>query len=159
MEDGKIYITISDKRDDSSGVNNGNSKKEEKQSPLSKYVQHQFFDLISQQAKQTLNYSVNNIGNFTGEYQTQRQIQSALNMGKFAKNLVVSAYSGFKLSGGNPMGAAVAVGLQVASTISEIVQSEAVGSLNNKQINYKINALRERSGLNTLNDGSRGTEN
>ena len=159
----KIYITISDKRgsgtigQSDTGAKTTEEEKEEK--ALSKYLQHQFFATIKSQTKQAVRYAVNNIGNFTGDYQTQRQMQSVVLLADFMVDLGTSAYTGFKLSGGNPVGAMVAVGINLATSAINLAEQNSIGRVENKRLNYTIDILRQRSGLDTLTDGSRGTEN
>ena len=133
----KIYITISDKRgsgtigQSDTGAKTTEEEKEDK--ALSKYLQHQFFATIKSQTKQAVRYAVNNIGNFTGDYQTQRQMQSVVSLADFMVDLGTSAIN--------------------------LAEQNSIGRVENKRLNYTIDILRQRSGLDTLTDGSRGTEN
>lgn len=158
----KIYITISDKRGSGtrgqSDTTAKTTEEEKEDNALSKYLQHQFFATIKSQTKQAVRYAVNNIGNFTGDYQTQRQMQSVVSLADFMVDLGTSAYTGLKLSG-SPIGAMVAVGINLATSAINLAEQNAVGRVENKRLNYTIDVLRQRSGLDTLTDGSRGTEN
>lgn len=99
-------------------------------------------------AKQTMNYAVNNIGNFTGNYIMQSQIQNALDMVGDASTLVMGAVSS------GAVGLAVAaVGIATKKTF-EIVSSVRNDTLSERQRAYMM----ERSG-NATKNGSRGTEN
>lgn len=165
MADGKIYITISDKRDTDNEIG-GNydyegqpyrSGKDYKTlgRSLSKYAEHQFFHIIRNTAVEAVNYSVGNIGFFTGNYQKQRNIQSALSVGQSVLSIGESAIAGFTLSGGNPIGAAIGasvaiVGMGVSATMEIVKETEQI-----KRTNYAIDRLRDISGLNGLTNGSR----
>ena len=65
----------------------------------------------------------------------------------------------FGASIGGLAGAGIAAGITlVSSLINFSLESYSIG-VAEKKANYAIEQLRARSGLNTLNDGSRGTEN
>lgn len=159
--DGKIYIIITDKTPGGDGQPGGstiiNKEDKSKNNALSDYAAHQFFNLITNQTKNIINYQLNNIGNFTGEYDTQRHVNFARQTISSLIGLGMAAISGAKYGGG--WGALI--GVTVATTGMLINSGLQYNSdlLQNKKTNYEIAQLRDRSGLNTLKDGSRGTEN
>ena len=73
MTDGKIYITISDQRGKGGGGGGEpgtviNSKKQDNETTaLGDYAKHEFFNLIKQNATKIVNYSIGNMGNFSGD--------------------------------------------------------------------------------------------
>ena len=153
MADGKIYITISDTR---GGSGAGVGEEAETQDKKNKSGMQQFmkvFGFVEGQAKQFLNYSVANIGNFTGNYQSQREVQAALNAVNFTINLGTSIFVGAK-TGGVP-GAIIAGVLSIASKAIEFGYREYSESFENRKVNRNIDMMRNRLGLQGLTDGSR----
>ena len=69
MADGKIYIIVTDQLPGGGGPlvpdRQSGSEKEKKDNALSDFARHKFFNFIESQAKQAINYSISNIGNFT----------------------------------------------------------------------------------------------
>lgn len=167
MNDGKIYIIVTNKLPTQSGPSPmptptpAPTGKEQtgSESMLAKYFYHRFFNFMEAQTKKAVNYSINNIGNFTGDYQTQRNIQAGLSMANDLMNIGTAAMSGFIATGGNPIGALIGATLAVGA--SAINFAYEINSLNmqQKKSDYAISQIRARSGLNQLTDGSRGTEN
>ena len=159
--DGKIYITISDKRfgkNKAEADEQNNLEKEQKEeNPIAKFAQHKFFNMIESQAKQAVNYTISNIGNFTGDYVKQTQISESMRILNFGVSLATSAYAGLKMTG-SPWGAAIAVGVQVINTGINIGEQYYAGYVENVRQNKSIERLRTRAGLNGANNGSRGTE-
>lgn len=159
--DGKIYITISDRRfggNKAEADEQNNLDKDKKDKTLAKFAQHKFFNLIEAQAKQAISYSINNIGNFTGDYIKQQQVQSSKEAIDFLINLGQSAYAGFKLSGGSPWGAVIGAAVAVAGSAINYGEQIYAGQVENRRQNLEINQLRTRAGLNSTNNGSRGTD-
>lgn len=162
MDEGKIYITITDQRigGETTGkppqqpTDNGGQEKEDK-NLLGDYIKHRFFSLVQEQAKQMVNYAISNIGNFTGDYQTQREIEVGLKATNLGVNLVTSFVAGFTATGGNVIGGAVAVGIVVATSAISYGLQETVNKVNNRNQNYNIAQLREISGLDALTNGGR----
>lgn len=158
--DGKIYITISDRRFGSNvaeadAQNQMDKKKDKEESTLLDFAQHQFFNLIERQAKQAVNYTISNIGNFTGNYIAQEQVNNALSAVGFLESVGVATLAGAKFG---PWGAVIGAGIAVvgqAATTGLRIFSE---TLENTRQNYAINQLRSRAGMNGMNNGSRGTE-
>lgn len=158
MSDGKIYITISDTRNGSgSGVSPDapsiEKQSQDKDSVLAKYAQHRFFNFVEGQAKQFVNYSVSNIGNFTGSYQTQRDIQAMMSGASFLINLGTSIFAGLKM-GGVP-GAVIAGSIAVGSKLIDFGYQEYSEQFQNRKVNRNIDMMRRRLGLEGLTDGSR----
>lgn len=152
MDDGKIYITISDKR--TSGGNGGGGFNDPDQTPenpieeesdLQKYARHRFFSFVQSEAKQMVNYAISNIGNFTGDYNIQRTTQAVQRVGNIAMNVGV----GFAVGG--VVGGVIAIASTLINTGLEYIQ----GSVQTDKRNYEIDKLKELSGLNALTNGSR----
>ena len=162
MADGKIYITISDSRGGSgAGVSSdadGASAGNKKEKSIGKFVQKRFFDLVESEAKQVVNFSIGNIGDFYGNYQTQNDIQSAMRGVNFIINLATSAGGAFVTFGGGVQGAiaaAVAVAATTISTGVNLGMEIQKDKFNNRRINKNIEIMRQRIGLEGLTDGSR----
>jgi len=160
--DGKIYITISDRRfgsnvaeaDEQNKIDK--EKSASKESNVSKFVRHRFFNLIEQQTMQAVNYTVNNIGNFTGDYITQSQVSEAMQIGGFLLNIATATVAGAKMGG--PVGAVIGLlTVPVTKGISMYYQGKSI-EVQMKIQNREIAQLRTRAGLNSLNNDSRGTE-
>lgn len=154
---GKIYITISDRRIGENGQIEGDNTQENdaenNKNVLGEFVKHKFFNLIQSQAKQIAMYSVNNIGNFTGDYQIQREVNVAVKLLNMGVSLGTSFASG--LSVGGPVGGVVAVAVSMVAMGTSIALEEVSGKITNRNQNYHIEQLREISGLNALTNGSR----
>ena len=159
--DGKIYITISDKRfgqnvAEADEQNKIDKEKEKKESAPSKFLEHQMFNLITSQAKQAVNYTVNNIGNFTGDYINQQHVSDAVGVVNFVAQMGTATVAGAKLGGW--IGAVVGVtSVLLSSTINKGLELSSIKRSTDKQ-NRDIAMLRTRAGLNSTNNNSRGTE-
>lgn len=155
MADGKIYITISDRRGGSgAGVSSdADTESSKKETSVGKYVQHRFFNFMEGQAKRFVSYSVGNIGNFTGNYQAQRDIEVTVGALSFAINLASAAYTGAKAGGW--VGAVVALTTATLSEGANIGYREYSEWFQNKKDNHNIDMMRKRLGLEGLTDGSR----
>lgn len=159
--DGKIYITISDKRfgsnkaeaDEQNNLDKGKDKKD----PIGDFAKHKFFNLVESQAKQAVSYTINNIGNFTGDYVKQTQVSEAMEILNGVIDLGTAALAGFKATG-SPYGALIAVGLAAVGKGITFGENLYAGYVENKRINRDIAQLRTRAGLNSLNNNSRGTD-
>ena len=163
--DGKIYITISDRRFGTNKAEADEQNKTEKQqgdkessqeSLFGKFVYHQFFNLVESQAKQAVNYSIANIGNFTGDYTKQTHVAETMNILGMLKGLVVAGAAGGAAYG--PVGAAISMATFTIAKAISINQQVYAGQVENTRINNDIAQLRTRAGLNSSNNGSRGTE-
>lgn len=162
MADGKIYITISDTRKGGSGdipsPEAEEKKKKEKENPLAKFAQHKFFNFIESQTKQAVNYTINNIGNFTGDYVKQQHIQDTMNIANSLISIGSAAAAGLTYSGGSIYGALIGAGIAVISQGINYGQQYAAGYQENARQNRDVAQLRTRAGLNSTNNGSRGTD-
>jgi len=95
--------------------------------------------------KQITNTAISNIGNFTGDYEMQRQVQAMMKIGGEIGQVVVASLV-------NPVaGIAMAVGIGLSYGLQAIEISQNI-----KKENYQASYLLARSG-NSLTDGSRGT--
>ena len=154
--DGKIYITISDTRT-GEVLGGGNttipSTKKPKENIANDFFKHQFFNFIENEAKQMANYSLSNIGNFTGDYNAQRQVNFARSAINVATGLVTSAYMGFAVGG--PIGTLIGDGISAASQVINFGLQLNSESIEIKKQNYNIQQLRQLSGLDGLTNGSR----
>lgn len=157
--DGKIYITISDERGGGGkGVSqSGETVKtpKEKENHLGSYAVHQGMNLVKQSVMKAVNFSVSNIGNFTGDYLTQKNVQAGLSNAMTTIGYGTTALAGFKIGG--IWGAVIAVGVKGVSDALSFGLNEKANYQQNRRTNYEIAELRELSGLNSLLDGSRGT--
>lgn len=157
--DGKIYITISDSRfgrnkAEADEQQNLDNEKDKKDNTLQKFLQHKFFNVIQSQAKQAVNYTVSNIGNFTGNYQTQRDVQQSLEILNWVTGTATAAYTVAK-SGGGWVGALVTVAVSAGSGLISAGYREYSEQFQNKKTNRNIEMMRNRLGLQGLTDGSR----
>ena len=96
-------------------------------------------------AIQFANWSISNIGNFTGDKSQQSRVQSIVNM-----NMKVAGGIGAYVVGGI-WGAIAYVGMQTFN----FGLNEYSNSVNIKKQNYEINQLRKISGLDVLTNGGR----
>jgi len=162
MADGKLYITISDKRfgknvAEADEQNKLDKQKESDGKGIESFLQHRFFNMIEGQAKQAVMYSINNIGNFTGDYVTQQHVSDAVEVANFLVDLGVSAVAGAKMTG-SWVGAVVAVGMSLVNKGVSYAESIYAGGVQTRRTNKDIALLRSRAGLNSTNNGGRGTE-
>ncbi len=161
MADGKLYIIVTDQLPggqgeplpDESKTKNG---KKDSENPVLEYAKHQFFSLVKSQAKQVVNASISNIGNFTGDYVQQQQTSNVINAMSSLIDIGMSVVAGVKMGG--PVGGLVALGVSGTTMgVSQGLQLYA-GYQENARQNRAISILRTRAGLNSTNNGSRGTE-
>lgn len=153
MDDGRIYITISDTRENNavgtqnSSVSSNNTSKEKITPEEALRIEnlHRLEHSLVNNAQQIAMYSIGNIGNFTGNYQAQREVNTALNLGKKVAHL------GMAMATGNP----VIIATTLLADVVNIGLQEYSSYVENKKINYSIDRLRDISGLNTLKNGSR----
>lgn len=154
--DGKIYITISDTRESETvkGTDKSAPKKEKKpqEEKNNDFIKHQLFNLLESQAKQMVQYSIGNIGNFTGDYNAQRQVNFTMSAISVVSNIGMGAFAGAKYG---PWGAVVgAAVVAVSQGVNFGLQLHSQNLEINKQ-NYNIQQLRKLSGLDGLTNGSR----
>lgn len=163
-DDGKIYITISDKRSGRPGEPKPDTPKKEKVSKLAvdreaykdsidNLLCHDAAHFLKQQASTIVNYSISNIGNFTGSYQTQREIQEAISVGTTMAGFASTIATGYIM--GDGAGAVAAGILAIGSfSINKALEIRTSNFQNRKQ-NRDIDLLRKISGLDSLTNGSR----
>ena len=159
--DGKIYITISDKRFGQNKAEADEQNKLDKQKDsdnkgIESFLQHKFFNIVESQAKQAISYSIANIGNFTGDYVSQQHMSDAVSIVNFLVDIGVSAAAGAKMGGW--VGALVAVGATTLTKGISFAESIYAGNIQTARTNRDIAQLRSRAGLNSTNNGNRGTE-
>lgn len=165
---GKIYITISDTRKGGSGgfasplMNGANDDGffDSMSAPTSDsglnikgMIEYKAIESMVNQTAKIVNYSISNIGNFTGDYTHQRDVQNVLSAIKDVSGIGVGIYAGAKIGGayGTLIGGGIALGnLIVDKGLQTISNAYAVY----KQ-NYEITQLRQISGLSVLTNGSR----
>lgn len=167
MDEGKIYITISDTRN---GGNGGGGETptpsptpstatgtsgEKEPNLLGDFIKHKFYNMVQEQAKQLVNYSIGNIGNFTGDYQVQREVETGVKVANIGVNLATTFAGGFIATGGNIVGGIAAVGFMVASQTINFALQETANRVSNRNQNYNIEQLRNISGLDALTNGGR----
>lgn len=164
-DDGKIYIYISNKAPGGTntpgGTDDTDGNKSKKNKILDNAITHELYHLVKSQLIQDINFRANHIGDFTGNYQSQRDTQASLRVATNVMGIVGCGIAVAKYAlAANPVGAVAAGLLAVTSLVSQSInfnRQEKVNLLNNKKTNYEIEQLRIRSGLNVLMDGSRGT--
>ena len=159
--DGKIYIVITDRMPGSPGSPEGEGKGEGAKKSESGMVAHWARQRLLGEAKSLasgwLSYGVNNIGNFTGDYTTQMEMQAGMNAISRLSGIGLSALAGLKVAG--PWGALIAMGISTINSVTQDIQKHNLRLLEQKKTNYAISQLRERSAMNPYVDWGRGTEN
>lgn len=162
MSDGKIYIYVTGEPPASSGgatVDNGGAtqSKTNDKNLLTHWAKDKIISTTKNIATTSINYSLSNIGNFTGDYITQAHVNDCLKALGTLESIGGSALAGAMIGG--PIGAVLgaSIGL-INATVSNALAVNTQRIMNNK-MNYEIAQLRSRAGLNTTLDGSRGTEN
>lgn len=164
-DDGKLYIIISDKREDGGGIggntpapSSGGTDNSGGKS-IQSIITHQFYNFTISQVRKIANYSMTNYGNFTGDYITQRKINEATQTLNILSNIGGAFISGTTMSGGNPVIGAIFAGISALGVGVNAGLSERTQLFNNMKTNYNIDQLRKRAGMNIYLDESRGTEN
>ena len=160
--DGKIYIIVTDKLPSGSALAQTveTEKKDDKKEGLfSHWAKQKILNETKQLARTSVMYTLNNIGNFTGNYITQTHINDAMSSISGIISVGMAALAGFKYTGGNPWGAVIGAAIGVISESASAFTSIYSNQVQNRKTNYEIEQLRNRAGLNPLKDGSRGTEN
>lgn len=163
--DGKIYIVITDKAPNQSqaSISNNqivnNTPVKQNDSLISHWAKNNMIDLVKSISNKAIMYELSNIGNFTGNYIEQTHINNAMSNLSAIGSIGTGALSGFLATGGNPLGALMGASLSLINTgVGGLLNMNSL-MVQNKHTNYEIAQLRDRAGLNTLKDGSRGTEN
>lgn len=163
MEKNKLYITISDERSSGTPTKEtqqggvGASRETKKNHELSKYIGHEFYHLVKNQAVRFVNFSIGNVGNFKGDYISQRKINQVKSAVSSLVSIGVATYHGAQIGGvvGGAVGFAFGTAVMVAESVYRDIETQNEFS----KTNYNIEQIRTRSGLDSLRDGSRGTEN
>ena len=160
--DGKIYITISNRKMGSGGEQpSAPEEKKEKDSGsiLKDYAKDQFFHVLRASATKAVNYAISNYGNFTGDYHAQRQLEDAKSIVNSAIGFGSAFAAGFAVGG--PYGVITGLIAVTAKATVDVVGFAGQEALRYREVegqNYQIAQLRKLSGLNPLLDGSRGTQ-
>ena len=160
MADGKLYIIVTNQLPGGMTVTPGeesDKKDKDKENVLADFAKHKFRNMIESQAKQALNYSINNIGNFTGDYVNQTHMSEALSFVNSVLDIGAAAYAGLKYTG-HAAGAIIAAGVAIAGKAITVGEQYYAGYVANVRQNRAIAQLRDRAGLDGTNNGSRGTE-
>ena len=162
MDKNKIYISISDNRGKggsgtSTPVREDVIEKQEDENLILSYAGHKLFDLTKQQVEKAIDYSLSNIGNFTGDYIAQRKVNEMKSFISGVARIGASTWAGLSVGGG--AGAVVGFVVGAVSTVSSAIYSDKTNRIENQKINYSIEQLRQRAGMNSLIDESRGTLN
>lgn len=159
--DGKIYIIVTDKMPNGQtptpeGADTQQSNGE-KDGLFGHWAKNRLLGLVKQTATQSVMYTLNNIGNFTGDYMTQQHVNDSLHTLNSLMGIGTAAIAGAKYGGpwGALIGATLAVVQQGVSSGFQIWSN----MVQNRKTNYEIAQLRSRAGLDASLDGSRGTEN
>ena len=159
--DGKIYIVITDKMPGSPGSPEGEGKGEGARKSESGMVAHwarqRLLGEAKSQANSWLSYGLNNIGNFTGNYTAQAEVQAGMTMLSRVSGIGASTLAGFRVAG--PWGAVIGAGLSILNSFTQDIQRHNLRMLEQRKTNYAIAQLRERSAMNPYVDWGRGTEN
>ena len=169
MADGKIYITITDKRPASDGPIQGaqesntqgtsgtlSDKSGKTQgSILLRYAEHQFFNFVEAEAKKFVMTTLGNVGNFSGNYAAQDDINVGLSNLSSVMGIGIAAIEGAKIGG--PAGAAVGAVIGIATQEINFQMRDKIARLENYKQNKRIEKLRIRSGLDAATNDSRGT--
>lgn len=163
-ENNKLYITITDKRGDGgSGIptpspsdSSSAKKKQDDDSLLKRYAEHELFHLVKSTAMKSVNYAISNIGNFTGDYIIQKNVSYAKGIVSNIMSVGMTTLAGAKFG---PVGAIIGFVAGTSSIAIGSVFEDMSNRADNAKNNFNIEMLRERVGLNTIYDGSRGTEN
>lgn len=156
--DGKLYIIITDEAQGGGGPNPKpvppRPTDEEKQKEQQyNFITHQFYNFIDGQAKQFVNYAINNIGNFTGNYQTQANVQTAMNLGKQMLGILSATAVG--AAQGGAVGAIAGFLISAGSTVINYAYGDYSYGIEVKKQNRNTEELRKLSGLDSRTNGSR----
>lgn len=117
------------------------------------FATHQFYHFIQQEATEIVNWSIGNIGNFTGDYVKQANIQKTISLASRVAGVGMSVVAGAQVAG--PWGALIAGTIAVAGTAISIGLEDKANAFQVYKQNREIAQLRELSGLNQLTNGGR----
>lgn len=155
MEDGKLYVIITDKTGGGGdGKPDGEKDKDKEESnPLADYAKHQLMHLVKSTTSKAVNFGVSQIGNLTGDYALQNQVENVKNTINALVSIGLLAYAGGKIAG--PIGAVIGAGVSVVNQVVDYGISIATQNINTMKQNYQIDMLRIRAGLDGSTNGSR----
>lgn len=122
-------------------------QEESKKQPVASPTAMLFYHQAIATGKQIVGYAASNVGNFTGNYLMQDQIQSALDIAGDITTLALGAtrgWAGFAVAG-------------IGVTTKRVLQAVSMAQ-ENVHLQHQQDYLLKRSGNATTN-GSRGTEN
>lgn len=166
--DGKLYIIITDQPvvNSTQTITENTTTTEEPQknkqikttqtkenSNTYNFAAHQFYNLVTQTATEIVNWSISNIGNFSGDYIKQANVQKAIGLTSKILGIGMAAFHG-GMAGG-PIGALVAGTVALVGTGVSIALEDRANSFQVQKQNREIAQLRELSGLNPLTNGGR----
>lgn len=162
----KLYITLTDNRGQG-GIGGASGKptsssqsiktEQNNSSAILRYAEHELFHIIKGTSIKTVNFATSNYANFTGDYIMQKDIYYVKDVASNITNVAFSTFAGAKMGGVVGMAAGFVVG--ASSIVVGGIFNDISNRLDNTKANYNIAQLRERAGLNSIYDGSRGTEN
>lgn len=152
--DGKIYIILTNQTngEGSSLLNSSKQVDKTEQNNNASLIRHQFYNFVESQAKSIANYTLANIGNFTGDFNVQREVNNNLQIIGILGNIATATILGAKYG---PVGALSGFVIATASTAVNFGLQERSNMFANKQMNHDIGMLREISGLDNLTNGGR----
>lgn len=160
----RLYITISDNRSGQPGAQDttdiptsGSTVEKKSINTAARYAEIQLLNLAKQTAVQSVNFAISNIGNLTGDYIAQRNVSIVKQSISGVMSVGMSTLGGAAVGGfvGSIVGFVIGTISLVGGTVQEGIQSK----IDTAKQNLEIAQLRDRAGLNTTYDGSRGTEN
>jgi hypothetical protein len=159
----KLYIIITDKRGETTPTPSptptptNDSANNDDQDVLLRYAEHHLFHVAKESINKGANFVINNIGNITGDYISQRGVNEARQLASGLTSIAMTTLAGAKIGG--EVGAIIGFATGTISALSDAYFEYAQKTINTAKTNLEINELRSRAGLNTIYDGSRGTEN
>ena len=163
--DGTIYITITDERGSGGGgatpkptptpkdVEKQAQENSDNNSALGEYARVSFYNFVNAQAQQFVNYAIGNIGNFTGDYNKQRQVQQMVTVGNTLKSIGMSVAAGVTMGGA--VGGIIAGAIAVTTQAVNFAYSEYSNNFAVAKQNRELTQLRKLTGLDSLTNGSR----
>ena len=117
------------------------------------FAVHQFYNLVTQTATEIVNWSISNIGNFTGNFHMQSELQKDISLLSKVSGIGTSIIAGYGMGG--PVGALIAGTIAVVGTGVSVALQDRANQFQIRRQNHEIEQLRELSGLNPLTNGGR----
>ena len=164
--DGKIYIIVTDKLPDGgsgqitnvqSGSKTNISDKNMVSEAVDVWAVNNIMSTLKHIATREAMNQVSNYGNFTGDYITQQHINNSMSALSGLKSIGKAAVSGALFGGA--IGAVIGVSLATVDNLNKNIIETRNNILSNNKQNYEISQLKNRTGLNSNINWSRGTEN